>query len=190
MIIDAHHHLWRLSRGDYDWLTPDLAANCLDITRDAYLDALRRRGLAFEPSWSRVVRPGEAGAQSALDGWLDAGGAVPTAALVSDVRQAAGLYAALVRRGLAPGRDFSLIAILPESPVLGFAPSLAAYMTDWAAIGVRLGDALIATIACGVGKNRGDRHDDPAPIQEIAPVVYHPGLSAAPRPPVPRGRAR
>src|SRR5271165_6336868 len=25
MIIDAHHHLWRLSWGDYGWLTPDLA---------------------------------------------------------------------------------------------------------------------------------------------------------------------
>ena len=25
MIIDSHHHLWRLSRGDYGWLTPDLA---------------------------------------------------------------------------------------------------------------------------------------------------------------------
>jgi L-fuconolactonase len=25
MIIDAHHHLWRLSRGDYGWLTPELA---------------------------------------------------------------------------------------------------------------------------------------------------------------------
>ncbi len=25
MIIDSHHHLWRLSRGDYAWLTPDLA---------------------------------------------------------------------------------------------------------------------------------------------------------------------
>jgi L-fuconolactonase len=24
MIIDAHHHLWRLSRGDYGWLNPDL----------------------------------------------------------------------------------------------------------------------------------------------------------------------
>ena len=23
-IIDAHQHFWRLSRGDYDWLTPDL----------------------------------------------------------------------------------------------------------------------------------------------------------------------
>lgn len=25
MIIDAHQHFWRLARGDYDWLTPDLA---------------------------------------------------------------------------------------------------------------------------------------------------------------------
>ena len=24
MIIDAHQHVWRLGRGDYDWLTPDL----------------------------------------------------------------------------------------------------------------------------------------------------------------------
>ncbi|MNP05652.1 Amidohydrolase [compost metagenome] len=23
MLVDAHHHLWRLSRGDYSWLTPD-----------------------------------------------------------------------------------------------------------------------------------------------------------------------
>lgn len=26
MKVDAHHHFWRLSRGDYGWLTPDLAA--------------------------------------------------------------------------------------------------------------------------------------------------------------------
>jgi L-fuconolactonase len=25
MRIDAHHHLWTVARGDYDWLTPDLA---------------------------------------------------------------------------------------------------------------------------------------------------------------------
>ena len=30
MIIDSHHHVWRLSRGDYDWLTPDLT----DLYRD------------------------------------------------------------------------------------------------------------------------------------------------------------
>jgi L-fuconolactonase len=30
MIIDSHHHLWRVARGDYGWLTPDL----VDLYRD------------------------------------------------------------------------------------------------------------------------------------------------------------
>jgi len=34
--IDAHHHVWRLARGDYDWLTPNLP-----IHRDYTLDDLR-----------------------------------------------------------------------------------------------------------------------------------------------------
>ena len=25
MRIDAHHHVWTLARGDYGWLTPELA---------------------------------------------------------------------------------------------------------------------------------------------------------------------
>ncbi len=32
MIIDAHHHLWRLDRGDYDWLTADLVPLHRDFT--------------------------------------------------------------------------------------------------------------------------------------------------------------
>ena len=34
--VDAHHHVWRLSRGDYAWITPDLP-----IHRDYTLDDLR-----------------------------------------------------------------------------------------------------------------------------------------------------
>jgi len=34
--VDAHHHVWRLARGDYGWLTPDLP-----IHRDYTLDDLR-----------------------------------------------------------------------------------------------------------------------------------------------------
>ena len=34
--VDAHHHVWRLDRGDYDWITPDMA-----IHRDYGLDDLR-----------------------------------------------------------------------------------------------------------------------------------------------------
>lgn len=36
MRIDAHHHLWSLARGDYGWLTPDLAP----IYRDFWLSDL------------------------------------------------------------------------------------------------------------------------------------------------------
>ncbi len=36
MIVDAHHHVWRLGRGDYRWPTPDMA-----IHRDYGLDELR-----------------------------------------------------------------------------------------------------------------------------------------------------
>jgi L-fuconolactonase len=32
MRIDAHHHLWTLARGDYDWLTPALAPIYRDFT--------------------------------------------------------------------------------------------------------------------------------------------------------------
>jgi L-fuconolactonase len=35
--VDAHHHVWRLARGDYGWLTPDKTA----IYRDFGLDDLR-----------------------------------------------------------------------------------------------------------------------------------------------------
>lgn len=37
MRIDAHHHLWTLARGDYGWLTPDLAP----IYRDFHLSDLK-----------------------------------------------------------------------------------------------------------------------------------------------------
>ncbi len=36
MLVDAHHHVWRLDRGDYGWLTPDLP-----IHRDYGLADLR-----------------------------------------------------------------------------------------------------------------------------------------------------
>ncbi len=36
MQVDSHHHVWRVARGDYHWLTPDLP-----IHRDYTLDDLR-----------------------------------------------------------------------------------------------------------------------------------------------------
>ena len=43
--IDAHHHLWRLSRGDYGWLTPDLAAIHRDFGLEDLEPLLRQAGI-------------------------------------------------------------------------------------------------------------------------------------------------
>ncbi len=34
--VDAHHHVWRIGRGDYDWIVPDSI-----LYRDYSLDDLR-----------------------------------------------------------------------------------------------------------------------------------------------------
>ena len=46
MIIDAHHHLWRLSRGDYAWLTPDLAPLWRDFEPADLAPLMAQGGLA------------------------------------------------------------------------------------------------------------------------------------------------
>jgi L-fuconolactonase len=42
MKIDSHHHLWRLARGDYDWLTPDLPALYRDFEPDDFAPLLAK----------------------------------------------------------------------------------------------------------------------------------------------------
>ena len=68
MRIDSHQHFWLLSRGDYGWLTSDLAAIHRDhapadlepLLKTAHIeDVYKRQLLATAPSdFSRmVVRP-------------------------------------------------------------------------------------------------------------------------------------
>lgn len=44
MKIDAHQHFWILERGDYDWLTPDLAPIYRDFTPDDLHPLLKAEG--------------------------------------------------------------------------------------------------------------------------------------------------
>ena len=43
--IDAHHHVWRLARGDYAWLTPALAPIHRDFDLDDLAPHLARHGI-------------------------------------------------------------------------------------------------------------------------------------------------
>jgi L-fuconolactonase len=44
--IDAHQHFWRLSRGDYGWLTPELAAIYRDFLPEDLAPLLAKHGIA------------------------------------------------------------------------------------------------------------------------------------------------
>ena len=45
MQIDAHHHLWEITRGDYGWLTPDLPVSYRDFTVSDLAPILTRHGI-------------------------------------------------------------------------------------------------------------------------------------------------
>ena len=46
MQIDAHQHFWRIDRGDYGWLTPDLAVIYRDFLPADLTPILARHGIA------------------------------------------------------------------------------------------------------------------------------------------------
>ena len=43
--VDAHVHLWRLARGDYDWMSPDLGVICRDFEIADLAPLLDRTGM-------------------------------------------------------------------------------------------------------------------------------------------------
>ena len=43
--IDSHQHFWRISRGDYGWLTPELATLYRDFTPADLLPLLQQAGI-------------------------------------------------------------------------------------------------------------------------------------------------
>jgi len=160
-------------------LTSDSRANYVQLTHQAYRHAMGRRHFAIDAAWPCRMRPSEAGGSAAFEFWRGAD-RPPTAALVADSRQAAGIYSALSKNGGVAGREFSVMGILPEAHTFALKPTLAYVETDWSAVGARLGDALLRSIAANRSRE-GDPTDTPRPIQEIVPVAYVPGGSVGPR---------
>jgi L-fuconolactonase len=81
MMVDAHHHVWQVARGDYGWLTPDLP-----ICRDYGLDDLRpllggitatvlvqAAATEAETGFMLTTARGSGGLVRAVVGWTDLG---------------------------------------------------------------------------------------------------------------------
>ena len=202
-----------LSGGDHAWVDPDFVAavessvamlaglghrrialialpdgdstrtTCILIL-EAFQDAMKKRGLAVAPEFvqRRAAGEGESGylAGDAFLAMKDR----PTAIIVSDAMQSLSrLYRKLKESGLEPGRDVSLIGILPEERAQILSPALTTFQTDWTAIGVRLGETLLAAMGrIAVRRPDGAKEADLAPrplrpLQSIMPVVLRPGES-------------
>ena len=91
--VDAHHHVWRLDRGDYGWLTPALAPIYRDFGLDDFRPHLRAFGIdhtvlvqaaptVAETEFLLDVAAGSAGLVRGVVGWADLASpdAVPTLA--------------------------------------------------------------------------------------------------------------
>src|SRR5262245_39801540 len=89
--IDAHHHVWRIARGDYGWLTPALAAIHRDFTLDDLAPQLRRAGIeatvlvqaaptVAETEFLLATAAASNGVVRGVVGWvdLDSPNAIPT----------------------------------------------------------------------------------------------------------------
>ena len=144
-IEGAVAHLAALGHRRIGLALPKIDTNYVDLVESGYRRAMRSRGFAVDEGWD-VRRPaGERGGIEAADALL-AAASRPTAIILTDSMHAAALYRRLSEAGLRPGRDVSILALLPEARSQYLIPTLTSYQTDWTEIGRRLGEAVIAEI--------------------------------------------
>ena len=142
---------------------------------------MRSRGLAIDEGWD-VRRPaGERGGVEAADALLAAAPRL-TAIILTDSMHAAALYRRLSEASLRPGRDVSILALLPEARAQDLIPTLTSYQTDWTEIGQRLGEAAMAEIARTSGEQSAPGATDKASLKRLQfkmAVKFSPGESVA-----------
>jgi DNA-binding LacI/PurR family transcriptional regulator len=180
-IEGAVDHLAGLGHRRIGLALPKIDTNYVDLVESGYRRAMRSRGFAIDEGWD-VRRPaGERGGIEAADALL-AAAPRPTAIVLTDSMHAAALYRRLSEAGLRPGRDVSILALLPEARAQYLIPTLTSYQTDWTEIGRRLGEAAIAEIAQTAGEQSAQ--DDsakatPKRLQFKMAVAFSPGESVA-----------
>jgi DNA-binding LacI/PurR family transcriptional regulator len=161
----------------------DVHTNYVDIIGRSYRRAMRRWGLGADEGWELRRPPGERGGLAAAEALLNADPR-PTAVLISDSMHAVALYRRLGEAGMLPGRELSIVGILPEARAQSLIPALTSYGTDWAGIGDRLGEAVVLELARAAERRRaGDvalTQRTKRPMQLKVPVQFKPGDSVGP----------
>ena len=180
-IEGAVAHLAALGHRRIGLALPKVATNYVDLVEKGYRRAMRARGFAIDGDWD-IRRPaGERGGIDAADALL-AAAPRPTAIILTDSMHAAALYRRLNEAGLRPGRDISILALLPEARAQYLIPTLTSYQTNWTEIGRCLGEAAIAEIARTSGEQSAQDATGaawPNRLQFKMAVEFSPGESVA-----------
>ena len=136
---------------------PRLRTNYLDLVETGYRRAMRAHGLTVGRQWDVRYPAGERGGLEAADALL-AADPRPTAILVNNSMQTVAIYRRFGEAGLRPGRDISILGLLPEARAQYLIPTLTTYQTDWTEVGRRLADAVIAEIAAAPEREPEEGH--------------------------------
>ena len=176
----AIDHLAQLGHRRIALALPDLKTNYIDLIERSYRRAMRRLGFRLDEAWDLRPPAGERGGLAAAEAVL-ACDPRPTAVLLSDSTHAVAFYRRLGESGLAPGRDLSIVAILPEARAQSLIPALTSYQTDWWGIGRSLGEAVILELAQAARRRKPAADASRQPARRLtrlkAPVEFRPGES-------------
>jgi DNA-binding LacI/PurR family transcriptional regulator len=159
---------------------PNLHTNYLDLVETSYRRTMQARGLRVDKQWDLRREAGERGGLEAADVLL-AADPRPTAILVSESMHAVAIYRRLNEAGLRPGRDISILGLLPEARAQYLIPTLTTYQTNWTEIGRRLADAVTFEIAAAAVEREPADGAASTPLQArvqcTMPVEFSPGES-------------
>ncbi len=145
-VEDAVQRLVLLGHRRITLTLPDLHTHYLDLVETSFRRAMETRGLPLSRGWNLRRPADERGGLDAADALLAADRRA-TAVLVTNAMHAAALYRRLNEARLLPGRDISILGLLPEARGQYLIPTLSTYQTNWTEVGRYLGDAVILEIA-------------------------------------------
>ena len=162
------------------WRCRICQTNYIGLIERSYRRAMRRQGLRVDEAWDLRRPAGERGGLAAAEALL-ASDPRPTAVLISDSMHAVAFYRRLGEAGMLPGRDISIIGLLPETRAQSLIPALTSYETDWTGIGGRLGEAVILELAHAAGRRKPEDVASRQPARPLTrlktPVEFRPGES-------------
>ena len=134
---------WPAGTGGSPWRSPTARPTSATCSSMATAPGWRATGSAFDPGLAIRVEPSEQGGVALADR-LVALDPRPTAVVLINELLAIGLYHRLAQAGLRPGRDLAVIGFRDNPQARFLSPALSCYRLSLTALGVALGETLLA----------------------------------------------